>query len=357
MSNEQNINVEIENAATSRELAELIPMHWDAKPRPQPVMVWGDSGIGKSDLAHQLAVKTKRKPIMFMLNVREPVDMRGVPMVDPKTKTTMWCTPSELPKADGSDGDTLLILDEINTGGVQMLAVAMQLVLAGEIGDYRLPSNCRILAMGNRSKDSRAVVQMPKPLRNRFAHYTMVVDHDSLIEHLKRVNCRDEIVAFIRFRPDCVTRQPKGDANAYGSPRSVHRCESYVDARPRLRLKAFSAMIGKDDGTELEAFVAMYQSLTSIADILANPTTAKLPSERSEMYAVATALGRLADKKNFQNIVTYAKRLGAVNRDMEVLIVTDATDRDQKLCETSAYAKWAVDNQDVTLRHFDKVQS
>src|SRR5215469_13750775 len=116
-------------------------------------------------------------------------------------------------------------------------------------------------------------------------------------------------------------------------------------------------MIGKDDGTELEAFVAMYQSLTSIADILANPTTAKLPSERSEMYAVATALGRLADKKNFQNIVTYAKRLGAVNRDMEVLIVTDATDRDQKLCETSAYAKWAVDNQDVTLRHFDKVQS
>jgi hypothetical protein len=316
-------------------------------------MIWGDSGIGKSDLAHQLAAATKRRPVMFMLNVREPVDMRGVPMVDPKTKTTLWCAPSELPKADGSDGDTLLILDEINTGGLQMLAVAMQLVLAGEIGDYRLPSNCRILAMGNRTKDSRAVVQMPKPLRNRFAHYTMIIDHDSLVAHLKTVGCRDEIVAFIRFRPECVTRQPKGDANAYGSPRSVHRCESYVDAKPHLRLKAFTALIGKDDGTELEAFVAMYQSLTCIADVLQNPTTARLPSQRSEMYAVATALGRLADKKNFANIITYAKRLGQLHRDMEVVTVTDATDRDGKLCECAAYTQWALANQDVTLRHFE----
>jgi hypothetical protein len=344
---EQNLNLEIENPVTSKELTELLPIHFEAG---DAVFVHGDSGIGKSELADQIAKAQGRKKIDFRLNIREPVDLRGLPVPDLVRMVTQWLVPSELPKSDGSDGPTLLVLDEMNTGTMQMMAVAMQLVLDKAIAEYRLPSNCAVIAMGNRSKDSRAVIQMPKPLRNRFVHYTMIVDHDAWVAHCKRTNLAPEIVAFIRFRPEYLMRQPIGDEHAYASPRSVYRCGKYVSQPPRLRLKIFTGLVGKDVGAEMESFVAMYQSLANIDDILVNPTTAALPSEPSERYAVCTAIARLATRKNFANVITYADRIAETHRDVASVAVTDATDRDPKLTEIAAYSRWAIENQDITIQ-------
>ena len=55
------------------------------------------------------------------------------------------------------------------------------------------------------------------------------------------------------------------------------------------------------------------------------------------------------DRKNFDNIVTYAKRIGETNRELEIVAVTDAVQRDKKLAETTAYVTWCVANQDITL--------
>jgi hypothetical protein len=346
----QNVNLETENPVTSKELAVLVPILFRTKPR-QSVMIWGDSGIGKTELSDQLALAEMRRKIDFRINIREPVDLRGIPVPDLALMITRWLTPGELPKSDGSDGPTLLVLDEINTGTMQMMAAAMQLVLEGAVGEYKAPENCAILAMGNRSKDSRAVVQMPKPLKNRFSHWTMVVDHDAWVEHCKRTGLPAEIIAFIRFRPEFLSRQPAGEENAYASPRTIYRCGPYIDERPAHRVKLFMSMVGKEVGDEMESFVSMYKSLANIDDILKHPTTAKLPSERSELYAVSTALGRLADHKTFPNVITYAKRLGELNREYEVLTVTDAVQRDANLANVSAYSKWAVDNADITVQH------
>jgi hypothetical protein len=343
----QNLNLEIENPVTSKELAEIIPIFFEAN---QTVMVWGDSGIGKTELSDQIALATARKKIDLRLNIRESVDLRGLPVPDLANMVTKWLVPAEMPKSDGSDGPTLLVIDEITNSTLQMLAVAMQLILERAIGEYKLPDNCAILAMGNRSKDSRAAIQMPKPLRNRFAHFTMIVDHCAWVEHCKRTNLAPEIVAFIRFRPEYLIRQPVGEENAYATPRSVYRCGKYVNEPPRRRLKMFIAMVGKDVGSEMESFVAMYQSLANIDDILANPKTAKLPTEPSERYAVCTAIARLATRKNFANVITYADRIAETHRDVASVAVIDATDRDPKLTEIAAYSKWAIKNQDITVQ-------
>jgi len=347
MNTQNKVNLEIENPVTSKELAVLLPILFRKR---KAVMIWGDSGIGKSELVDQVAKATGRRKIDFRLNIREPVDLRGLPIPDLVKLVTKWLVPSEMPPSDGSWGPTLLVLDEINTSTMQMMAVAMQLVLDYAIAEYHLPDNCAVVAMGNRSKDSRAVIQMPKPLRNRFRHFTMIVDHDSWVEHCKRVGLAPEIIAYIRFRPEYLMREPGADENAYASPRTVFSCGDYVNEPPRLRLKLFISEVGKDVGSEMESFVAMYQSLANIDDILKNPKTAKLPVEASERYAVVTALGRLADRKNFANVITYANRIGETHRDVAVLAVTDARSRDPKLTEVAAYGKWAVDNADITVQ-------
>lgn len=41
-----------------------------------------------------------RKVVDLRLNIREPVDLRGIPVPDLETGTTRWLVPDELPRGD-----------------------------------------------------------------------------------------------------------------------------------------------------------------------------------------------------------------------------------------------------------------
>ena len=105
--------------------------------------------------------------------------------------------------------------------------------------------------------------------------------------------------------------------------------------------------VGNDVAGELNGFIELYQSLGSLDDIVADPANAKVPTEPSQLYAVCTGLARLATRKNWSQIVTYAERLRG---EHQVLLVHDAVMRDPKLKETSAYSKWAVANQGALMQ-------
>jgi hypothetical protein len=109
----------------------------------------------------------------------------------------------------------------------------------------------------------------------------------------------------------------------------------------------FSGLVGDAYAAELEGFIELYRSLGSLDDIVADPDGAPVPTEPSTRFAVSTGLGRIATRKNFPAIIRYAKRL---NRESEILVVTDATGRDANLKNVAAYGQWAVDNQDLTIQ-------
>ena len=56
----------------------------------------------------------------------------------------------------------------------------LQLILNRRIGTYTLPLNTTIIAAGNRAEDRAAVNEMPTPVKNRFAHYTIEANVDVL---------------------------------------------------------------------------------------------------------------------------------------------------------------------------------
>lgn len=64
------------------------------------VFLWGKPGIGKTDIVHQMGAATGRKVIEFHAGLREPVDLRGIPVADLQSATTRWLVPSELPQAE-----------------------------------------------------------------------------------------------------------------------------------------------------------------------------------------------------------------------------------------------------------------
>jgi hypothetical protein len=312
-----------------------------------PVMLWGAPGIGKSEATYQIGAATGRKVIEYRANLREPVDVRGIPVPDLKKGTTRWLVPDELPRVDRDGERGILFLDEINTATPQMMAVLFGLVLDRRVGEYVLPDGWVIVAAGNRVSDRAAAQRKPTALRNRFAHLYITPDVDAWCLWANRSNVAPEVVAFIRLRRELLHVMPKGDENAFPTPRSLTKAAKYVNAPKELRLRLFAAHVGDGVAAELDGFIELYRSLGSLDDIIANPKGAPLPTEASARYAVCTGLGRLATRKTLPAIIEYADRLP---RESQILVVHDATTRDEKLRETAAYGAWAVKNQDIILQ-------
>jgi hypothetical protein len=314
----------------------------------KPVMMWGAPGLGKSAIVWQLGAKQGRKVIEYRANLREPVDVRGIPVPDLVSGTTRWLVPEDLPNAERDGEFGYLFLDEINTASPQMMAVLFGLVLDRRIGDYVLPAGWQIIAAGNRVSDRAAAQRMPTALRNRFSHLTVLPDVNAWAVWANANGVAPEMVAFVRLRRELIHRMPRGDENAFPTPRSLTAAAEFVDEPSiALRQKLFAMHVGNDVAGELNGFIELYQSLGSLDDIVADPANAKVPTEPSQLYAVCTGLARLATRKNWSQIVTYAERLRG---EHQVLLVHDAVMRDPKLKETSAYSKWAVANQGALMQ-------
>jgi len=312
------------------------------------VHLWGKPGLGKSQLVHQIGAALNYKVIEYRANLREPVDVRGIPVADPVTNVTRWLVPDELPRVDRDGEFGILFLDEMNTASAQMQAALFQLVLERKLGDYVLPDGWVIIAAGNSVSDRAAAQRMPTALRNRFAHIYIVADVGAWAKWATKNGVAPEFVAFARFRPVLFDKGlPVGDENAFLTFRSFTHASEFIDEDPEIRVDLFASLVGDDVATEIDGFIRLYQSLGSLEDIIANPETAKLPTPGAEKYAVATGLARLATRKNFPAIMTYADRLDG---EGQMVLVHDATMRDAKLKETAAYSKWAVNNQSVILQ-------
>ena len=180
-----------------------------------PVMLWGQPGVGKSDVVRQLAAKTpgkflnpltgkkERKVFDVRLALLDPTDLRGIPYYDPEMKTARWGQSCILPMMDREeDQDAILFLDEINSAPPVIQAAAYQLVLDRKVGEYELPKGVTIIAAGNRQSDKGVVFQMPTPLLNRFAHIDFTVSNDDWIEFAVGAGIHPSIIGFINFNKD-----------------------------------------------------------------------------------------------------------------------------------------------------------
>jgi hypothetical protein len=314
----------------------------------QSVFLWGPPGVGKSSVVRAAAKERGWGFIDMRLNLREPVDMRGIPVYDPVTKTTLWATPSELPQVERDGEFGILFLDEFNTSSPQMMAVALGLVLDRKVGEYTLPPGWRVVAAGNRSADKATVTRMGTPMKDRFAHITIVPDVESFCDWATDNNITPILPAFLRLRPALLHVMPNGDENCFPTPRSWVAAAEHIDADKDVRELLMAGIVGDAYATEFDGFIELFNSLGNIADVIKNPTTAKLPENSSTRYAVSTALARMATKKNLEAIMTYVKRFK--HGESETLVMHDATRRDETLKNTPTYVAWIVNNQGMTLQ-------
>jgi len=184
----------------------------------RPVMLWGQPGIGKSELVEQLGEKLKRKVIDIRLLIMDPTDLRGIPYKTSDDKM-IWATPTCFP-TDPND-TSIILLDEITAAPASVQAAALQLVLNRRIGDYHLPKGTSIIAAGNRESDKTAAQKMPSALANRFIHLPIGFNFDAWKEWAFANEIHPHVIGFLSaFPAQSNTFSPKNNYKVFATPRT-----------------------------------------------------------------------------------------------------------------------------------------
>jgi hypothetical protein len=319
--------------------------------RNRAMFIWGPPGAGKSSVVNQVAAEEGRKVIDVRLSQLESVDLRGIPQIREHDQETRvhWVTPEFLPASDGSDGPTLLFLDEMNGGLPSTQAAAYQLVLDRKLGSYSVPDNCAIIAAGNREDDRGVTYTMPAPLANRFVHLDYDVDFEDWRKWALTSGIRTEVISYINFRPGNLMKFDP-DAKAFPTPRSWQFVSDTLSEEGTVSNTVEHAIIegavGKGISAEFVGFLKIHRNLPNPDYVLMNPDKADVPTDPATLYALCGALSERVNETNFDRFGKYLNRMRA---EFQVLAMRDAVIRKPELVSQNTFTNWAAQNADYVM--------
>lgn len=330
----------------------------------QPVMIYGQPGIGKSDIVRQVADELKKEVIDVRLSQMDPVDLRGIPTIG-KDGSTVWSAPNWFPRKK----DQLLFFDEMNSAAQSVFAASYQIFLDRCIGDHVLPPDTVIIGAGNNVSDRALVNTMPTPLKNRLLHIDMEINLDDWATWAVKHGLDHRVLGFVRFRPNLLSEfsrvnatenkkkdeakkhhADQKDLKGFATPRSWSFVSRLLAAKPSpsVEFGLYAGCVGEGPATEFVSYLECERDLPDLDDLLKNPDKIKLPDERKPavMYALATGLAVKATQANFDRVCRFLARIPV---EFQIMTVKDAVMRDPQISNTKSFNEWSVKNSDVMI--------
>jgi ABC-type oligopeptide transport system ATPase subunit len=257
-----------------------------------PLLV-GESGIGKTALAKEIAIKNNWSLIIIDGNLLKEGEIGGLPTIESyvgvndkgdkiEKKTTAYAVHNKLREIDDeiSKGNTvLLFIDEINRCEHTVQQELMNLILNREINGYKLYEGVKILAAMNPSDKYGSsfdyqVVDMDAAQENRFVWLYMEPDYIQWIEWAVEAGIDLRVIEFIQAFPEYLQKNNEDSISA--TPRSYERISKvykiYKEQKntiPRaVFLNVLKGNVGKLVAQEFISFVESdYTPIISYEDI------------------------------------------------------------------------------------------
>ena len=255
-------------------------------------LVVGESGIGKTALAKQLAKENKYSLVVIDGNLLKEGEIGGLPTVESykaidsngieiEKKTTIYAVHNKLREIDieiENGKEVLLFIDEINRCEHTVQQELMNLILNREINGYKLDDKVKILAAMNPSSKYGSdfdyqVVDMDAAQENRFVWLNMESDYNQWIKWAIGAGIEQKVIEFISTFPEYLNKVNDEDVRA--TPRSYERVSKtykiYKEQGniPRnIFLNVIKGNIGKVIAEEFVSFVeANHEPLISYNDV------------------------------------------------------------------------------------------
>jgi len=268
---------------------------------------------------------------------RESVDLLGLPAI--VGDTVAWITPDFWP----TDGAGLVFLDEFSQAPTLMQNACAQAIHNGTMGTYKFPPGFQFTLAGNRVSDKAGAFNVPMNIRGRVYTKTLEAELEPWIVWANENGIRPEIIGFLRDNPQSFL---DFDSQALASPNP--RAWAYVNEvlnqnipNPIAEGEKVAGYIG--DGTKIEFFGyrKVMHTLPRLADIVADPEGATLPTEKSALIQTATSVARYATAENAAPLIRYLNRM---TPEIGVFGVRDMTRVCPAATDCREYQAWAAAN-------------
>src|SRR5882672_10119748 len=167
-----------------------------------PCYIEGPPGVGKSEMAKQMADELGIGFIDVRLAQLDPVDLRGLPSVinEKGTRITAWARPDMWPveERDGKRG--IMLLDELGDCNKAMQSASYQVILDRKAGPHEIPKGWYVMAAGNSQRHKAGAQAMSTALANRFAHIEVEANHECWLEYGNKLDYHHYVLGFIKWR-------------------------------------------------------------------------------------------------------------------------------------------------------------
>ena len=280
-------------------------------------MLHGSPGVGKSAVMSAVAREYGLKLIDVRLAQCDPTDLNGFPTINNERTLASYVPMStfpvkgtEVPK--GYSG-WLLLLDELTSADRSVQKAAYKLILDRMVGEHELHDKLVIAAAGNLLSDSAIVEEMSTALQSRMVHFHVMVTAKEWVDWGAANAVDHRILSYINFKPDHIHLfNPDHQEFTFACPRTWEFANRLIDSRETLNeqdLILLQGTLGDAVANEFYLFSQIYQSLPTIGEIMANPSTVRVPDEPSVLYATIGMAAEYMNKANAEELMQYVNRL------------------------------------------------
>lgn len=350
-------------------------------------LIVGESGIGKTALAEEIARENNWSLIVINGNLLKEGEIGGLPTIESYSgvndhedqvtkKSTVYAVHHKLREIDEeiSNGKTvLLFIDEINRCEHTVQQELMNLILNREINGYKLPQRVKILAAMNPSSKygldfDYQVVDMDAAQENRFVWLFMEPDYRQWIDWAMEADLDQKVIEFISTFPEYLHKINEDDLRA--TPRSYERISSsykiYKDRKDSIPRSVFlnvvKGNVGRLIAEEFVNFVESdYPSLLSYEDVFSGNSlpesineiikkeshTRLYLSAKNILKSLELKLGNNSDLKVSFYIDRLIEFLGLYPIDLRIGIMKDIKNSYPKVYEQ------AIENESFVDSYFE----
>lgn len=168
-----------------------------------PSCLIGEAGIGKSQLARQIAAELDMDFLAFFAAHNEREDIIGIPFPDKDGEFYSFLVEKNIHAIVNSKRPVLLVFDEWNRGDKAVMNAIFTVMEDRKLGSQKLPDHVHIMACMNPSEDAYNVNEAEKDpaFRRRLAFLAVQANEVAWLEHATKVGFHSAVIDFVRAKP------------------------------------------------------------------------------------------------------------------------------------------------------------
>lgn len=232
-------------------------------------MIFGASGIGKTEMAEQACALEGYEFIYLNLSVLESPDFVGLPFIsrEEKLPRSEYALPRMLPPKDSLEKKVILLVDEADKAKPELQNPMLELFQFRTINGTPLDVH-GVVATGNLPDENAFSEPMSHALMNRCSIYCVTHAYEPWRKWAVNSGVNPLIVSFLGQNPELLLKPPPdGDDTAYchPSPRSWSKSgkdlDSYTGGDVAFQTTLVSGRVGQTAALSFRVWLEHYRHI------------------------------------------------------------------------------------------------